>query len=214
MNIKGIWNAILNVQGAIGIVEFLKPWIFPFLSGAITVATAYVASIPIPYLLAAASIVFAMSAHGVFYIRSLREKIDPSGKLQIVSTPLYGVDVDTSSDQHILKNVQFGFSVLSKAEFPIFFSVDEIYSEFMGRVCQNKNHQPKVIEVPAGGEGWWRDFAIPIQTRMPNDTRFGKLTFKVSYWKNPRRTYSLQKKWSIQAAFNAAGSVHFSATEE
>lgn len=214
MSIKKIWNAILNVQGAVGIVELLKPWIFPLLSSGLTAAAAYIAPIPVPYLLAAASIVFAMSAHGVFYIRSLREKLDPSGKLQIISAPLCGVDVDTSSDQHILGNVQFGFSVLSKAEFPIFFSVDEIYSDFMGRVCPNKSPQPKVIEVPAGGEGWWRDAPISIGVPMPNDTQFGNLSFKVSYWKNPHKKYTLKKKWSIQATFNTKGSIAFSMIEE
>ena len=214
MSIRRLWNAILDIQGAFSIFELLKPWIVPLAASSVTLAASYIAPIPVPYLIAAAFIVFAAAAHGILCIHTLKEKISPIGKLQIVSTPLYGIGVNTSLKEHVLENVQFGFAVANKAQFPIFFIVEEIHSEFMGRVCPDRTHPPQVIETPAGGEGWWRDFAIPIETRMPDDTQFGKLTFKVSYWKNPRRKYQLQKKWSIQAAFNAAGSVHFSATEE
>lgn len=203
-NLKKISRTVSTAEGAYSIATYVWPLVAPTLGAVMTMATGLLPelSVPLPYLFASSAVVFAGVATGMVRVNEWRTGTNPSGKLQPVVNLLYGVDINKEKSPKELEAIQFGFTVYNAADFPLYFTVEEISSEFMGRIPLSKDMNFKEIEVPAKGQGYWRDHKISLGVELPlSGSQIGELRYRVAYWKNPKKKFFLEKRYTVEAVF-------------
>jgi hypothetical protein len=181
MKYRDIWDTTSIVTTVWGIFTSF-PWLAPTLGSAVALLSGLITPVPIPYLLAAVSLVFACITIGLVNLDEWRHRTDPSGKLHFV-TPLYGLDIQSKNDGHQIQKVQFGIKLTNNANFAIAFKMEDIRTQFMGQINPRAQLDGVSHEIPAHGDGWyrdaprWTDRFRRTQSRgvFPSSLRTGKL---------------------------------------
>ena len=163
--LKRLWDGYGRVDSVWSFVtsDLTKPWLYPAIAAMMTLVAAFSKAVPLPYLIASACLAGASVATAMVRVDEWWSRVNPSGKLSF-SIPLFALDIDKTEEQHRLKKIQMGFSMYSSATFPLYFQVYSVFTHFMGRVAINKNYDRSISEVPAGGNGWFRDAPIQLDT--------------------------------------------------
>ena len=165
--------------------------------------------VPMPYLIAAASVAFAGTATGLLAVSNWRERARIEGRLTF-STVLFDPHISRNDEHITLEGARLGVQVNNMSIHDLTFQVDEMHTELFGRVNSSREHQPKPIQIPAGGVGFWRDAYIPVGEAAPASDA-GRIRFKISYWRSPVRKYNLQKDFflSVHVADEAKAGLYW-----
>lgn len=186
---KKIWRGVSTVEGVHGFLTSSLVW--PAIAAVGTLMSGLATSIPLPYLIAAASFVFAAIASGLLRVSELRHKHRVEGTLTF-GTMLVGTDVEETADGAVLHAVSFGVQVVNTGALPLEFQVKRFSSSFSNKVPDD-SPPPPFIEVAPGGTAWWRDGRINVEEHLPFEPKYGKVEFEFEYWRGDGKSICFPK---------------------
>jgi len=206
-----MWKWIFRGHSLYSLVtsEIIAPWLWPLLIAIGIALTNFISPVPIPFLIAAMATGFGGVAIGIKAIGELRSANAIEGKLVIVkSLTEFGFrETDQKKAKRFLETVRLGFEFASRAEFPILFRVDEIYSDFANKVPSRKPLDDQEIEISPKGMGFHKDTAIQVSQDVGNGLE-GNLRISVSYWrKGHRKVSKLERAAEFRLFVDANGQV-------
>jgi hypothetical protein len=176
----------------------------PLVTGAITLASGYFGNwaVPLPYLIAASAIVFAMTALGLISFSAWKERITPKNKLFILGAEVNWDDLkDSSGASNGIEYVSLVIRVQNKAIFPLSFSIAQFDLSIESRIPKDKAIKGSAIIQANGGQGWYRSATIELNiTPLRNLT--GKLDFTIAYGRPGNEKYRVSDSSLLTLVYN------------
>lgn len=188
------------IQGSLT-SDAAKMLLWPVCGAVVTFVSGLVSAVPLPYLLASASLVFAALTTGLLRLDEWRERAHPGGRL-VLEHPIFNADIDATPDGPSIRNVQLGIGLKNHAIFPLNYRVDYIDTRFIDRVAAENTDRKDGLQISAKSERWFRDNIIHLSIPVPEWVAIGRVRFKVSYWKRPNRVFVLEQRVRVEAKFD------------
>ena len=188
------------IQGSLT-SDAAKLLLWPMGSAVVTLMSGLVAAVPLPYLLAAASLVFATVATGLLRLDEWRERASPAGRLMFTH-PVFNMDVEAGSAGRLIKNVQLGIALRNEASFPLRYRLEYIDTRFLDRVAVENTDRKDNLEIGAKSASRFRDNIIKLDMLTTEDILVGRVKFKVTFWKHPKKTFTSEHTIRVVAKYN------------
>lgn len=113
-------------------------------------------------------------------------------------------EMDMESNPAKLKTMQMGVGFKNNASFIIYYEIERLDCQFMGRVALEKPASCSETEIPPNTSIMYRDSAIEINLPLSENLYIGKVYFKVAYWRNLRKKSYIERALQIEMRYNAA----------
>ena|SRR5580698_6968170 len=149
-------------------------YIFPPLVTLATVAAGIVERQPVMWIIMAASVVFAMSAFGLYAFHAWRFSRTPEHKIAFVRS------IVNRNQNGRNKQISLGFAMRSSAEFPIEVELTKLDTCVMSRIRMEKRSLPQKLRVDAKCDFFFTDNPIDI-TGITDDSMKGECEFELKY---------------------------------
>ena len=154
MGKRGIWRTFQQEGLREVISEAFRALLWPFVlaagGGALTMLSALVTPVPLPYLMAAGVLVFASILWAALQVSYLQERLRVSHRL-VFTDIHFGRDYQRRTDGSVsLMSAQFGVFVANGAGFPINCRLVDIRTTFDGRVLTIKTLRDREFFVYPG----------------------------------------------------------------
>lgn len=189
-----------------GFVIWILSWLFPspqvIYAGvlamiptavaALAFVQGYMQEMPWMWVIMATSLTFAAATHAYLILSIWRDRRNPANKLVF-------------SNLRYLKTVNapqwsLGFAVQNSSTFPIEAELCQIATKIVDRVPLKTISTGQILFIPAGGQGWFDDFAIEVPT-TPKTPIDGTLEATIKYGHPGKRKFEMKlRKWVTAAS--------------
>lgn len=159
---------------------------------AITVYAGYVQSLPWGFIIPAAAVAFAATAHGLLRISEWRQRNRVQSKLLFIDI-LWGIDYEISESMMVISAIQYRLVLQNMAALPIHFKIERMESSFSGR-SQRERIETRGV-VLDGRPSQVSAQRVPLNPPIKLDishSEAGDFVFEVSYGRSEsKRPYRI-----------------------
>jgi len=191
--------AVLRERIAVWSFSFIAP----FVLAALTMLANWIQpTVPLPWLIAAAALVFMSVTNAILNMKQMSYQDNPEGKLMIAG-PIIGKYYERGK----LSGIKYGLTYTNQGWFPIQFKITP------KQVSLGSNINPKPIREITGGiaqigsTGVFWEAVVPVSRDMKNETIEGHLDVDISYGKVGKLRHTLRKKFIIHVSFQPSGEI-------
>jgi hypothetical protein len=174
----------------------------PLLVATMTGILGYLQGYPLAYVIAAATVAFAMMATGLLRFDELIARRSAAHKVHFAGAA-FALDYSRDEKGRIegLPYAQAIFVLINSASFPLSYELDDANCSFDNKV----NAETKLIRkgiLPATSQLQYRIERIDLENMAPRQTVAGKIKFRVRYGKVGRERYPIEKNLNITCNLN------------
>jgi len=164
--------------------EFIEDWLFekmreymwPNILSAITFLSGLFGDVPFMYVIVATTFVFSTVSFGMFWYSRWNYYRTPEWKLSFSKGIVFWDDNKDGT-----ASVTLGFEVVSSAEFPIKFYVDEIKTSIGSSINQDPSYKTRKLIVPPNGSAFFYDDMIRVDIDTLKQGVEGRMRYKIKY---------------------------------
>jgi hypothetical protein len=193
------WPTRRDIWARIGDASTIA-WLWALSAGATAAVIGVLQHVPLFYLFVGTVVVFSAAATGLLRFDEWRSRLRVEHKLGFA-----GVRVLKTLSDGVVKTICIGFTLESKADFPIEFEVVSLYTDVENRCPPKKPYQMARFTVPPSGMAWFDDFAIALDNAPRSVTVEATLRFAVRYGWVGRLRYELKKSHKVFIGFDDHG---------
>lgn len=182
IQIKKAIEALKRAEGWYGLAnsDFVRPWLYPALGALVTALSSIASALPLPYILAATSLVFAAVATALLRIDEWRVRRTPEHKI-IVS------DFVRANGDFKGGRFHLAFDVKNSADFPIEVIIEQVFVR-SGNQFSKLTHQAPVVIAPMSSLGMVSKETTVI---AEGDIR-GTLYYRFKYGRQAKHNFALE----------------------
>jgi hypothetical protein len=164
-------------------INALWPWVL----AAMTIASNFMGggSIPLPYLIAATTFVFATTTIGIFYFQKLLSQQSAEEKL-LMSATIMGKRYEKKDGVDRLVGIKYIVAYNNSAHFPIDFEVIPKRVSLGGSINEKPLREITGSSAPAGAQAIFIEAEVPVLESMKGKLIEGVYEFELKYGRKGR----------------------------
>ncbi len=187
------WHTISTIEGVYSFFasEFVRPWLWPAVTTAVTFLSGLITPIPLPYLFGASALTFAAVSTGIIRIAERKERSSPGGKL-VIEGPVFYPGMSESDGIITFAQAILGIRIKNFAGFPIHVYIEKLDTAFANKVNMNKKYTTRQLRL----EPYSADTVADDNNTIKRETRAkkdGKLSCLLKYGRDPDKLKYTEK---------------------